>query len=253
MAPTAVPASPTRRGFGRPSLGAAMAIAAVLVLCPASAHAAAPANDNFADAIVLSNASLPVSDSASNVEATRETGEPEHANMNGGGSLWWRWTAPKTGTITIDTCGSDFDTLLGIYTGTSVDALTEVASSDDAPAQRCGQASGTAFRAHAGTTYSIAVDGFEGETGNVQLELHPPPANDDFANAATLPGDQPYVIATNLFAGSEPGEPLHAGFPAVHSVWWRWVAPTTARQRCRPAAPPSKRCWRCTPARRWTS
>ena len=183
----------------------------------------------------LSNSSLPVTQTASNVEATRETEEPEHANIDGGGSLWWRWTAAKTGTITIDTCGSDLDTLLGIYTGTSVDALTEVASSDDAAGHRCGVASGTNFRAQAGTTYSIAVDGSGGDTGDVTLRLEPPPANDDFADAATLPGDQPYVIATNLFAGSEPGEPLHAGFPAVHSVWWRWVAPydgTAQMQAC---------------------
>jgi Ca2+-binding RTX toxin-like protein len=235
MAPTAVHTSRARRGFARRLLGLSTAIAALMLLAPASALAAPPANDSFANALVLPGSPLPVTDSASNVEATRETGEPEHAHIEGGGSLWWRWTAPKTATITIDTCGSDFDTLLGIYTGTSVDALTEVASSDDAANDRCVVASGTTFRAQAGTTYSIAVDGFGGETGAVTLRLSPPPANDDFADAAALPSTGGQISATTLFAGSEPGEPLHAGFQGVHSVWWRWLPPangTATLQTC---------------------
>ena len=46
--------------------------------------------------------------------------------------MWFRWTAPVTGETTIETCGSDLDTLLAAYTGDAVNALTEVASNDDA-------------------------------------------------------------------------------------------------------------------------
>jgi Ca2+-binding RTX toxin-like protein len=183
--------------------------------------------DDFAFAQVLPDLPLPVFGFGSNRSASMESGEPSHAGELGGRSVWWRWTAQTTGTVTVDTCTTFFDTLLGIYTGTSVGGLTEVASNDDAPNDLCGTASGTAFRAQAGQTYSIAVDGFNGASGDVHLRLQPPPANDDFANAVSLISKfgHAQVSGTNMFAGWEPGEPLHAGFPGVHSVWWRWSPP----------------------------
>src|SRR5438552_1669252 len=86
---------------------------------------AAPANDNFANRIVLSGNS--VGTTGTTVAATKEAGEPNHAGNPGGHSIWWSWTAPATGDVTIDTAGSAFDTLLGVYTGASVSALTLVA------------------------------------------------------------------------------------------------------------------------------
>ncbi len=75
-----------------------------------------PANDNFADAEELSGL-LPLTQAGSNVDATKEPGEPDHAGGAGGSSVWYRWTAAASGPVTIDTCASDFDTLLGVYTG----------------------------------------------------------------------------------------------------------------------------------------
>ena len=40
-----------------------------------------------------------------------------------GQSVWYRWTAPANGPWAFDTRGSSFDTLLGIYTGSSVGGL----------------------------------------------------------------------------------------------------------------------------------
>ena len=183
--------------------------------------------DDFAFAQTLPDIPLPVFGFGSNRLASKESGEPLHAGELGGRSVWWRWTAQTTGTVTVDTCTTFFDTLLGVYTGTSVGGLTEVASNDDAPNDLCGTASATAFRAQAGQTYSIAVDGYNGASGDVTLRLQPPPANDDFANAVSLTSKYGHdqVSGTNMFAGWEPGEPLHAGFSGVHSVWWRWSPP----------------------------
>ena len=55
-----------------------------------------------------------------NVGATKQAGEPNHAGNAGGASVWYKWTAPVTGTATVSTAGSNFDTLLGVYKGTSV-------------------------------------------------------------------------------------------------------------------------------------
>jgi Ca2+-binding RTX toxin-like protein len=137
------------------------------------AGAAAPPNDMFADAAVLSG----TADSAvsTTVDATKEAGEPDHAGISGGASIWFRWQAPSDGLASVELCGSDYDTLLGVYTGAAVDALTEVAANDD----YCGAQSGTTFDATSGTVYRIAVDGFGGLTGGVvlQLTLSPPSAS----------------------------------------------------------------------------
>ena len=72
---------------------------------------------------------LPASATGTNVDATTESGEPEpEENTPGGHSVWWSWTAPADGDVTVDTCGSDFDTMLAVYTGSSVEALTPVAT-----------------------------------------------------------------------------------------------------------------------------
>ena len=66
--------------LGRRSLLAAFALAAFLWLCLGdTASAAAPANDNFANAAALSG--LPANATGTNVDATNESGEPEHAGI----------------------------------------------------------------------------------------------------------------------------------------------------------------------------
>jgi hypothetical protein len=135
----------------------------------------APSNDNFADRITLSGSSA--STTGSNAGYTKEVGEPSHAGDSGGASAWWTWTAGSAGTLTISTSGSDFDTLLAVYTGSSVSGLTEVASNDD----YVGLTSRVSFSVTSGTTYQIAVDGYSGATGNIALSLSfvaasPPPA-----------------------------------------------------------------------------
>ena len=133
-------------------------------------RAAAPANDNFANRIAITGATATVT--GANTGATRETGEPLHAANRGGHSVWWTWTAPTSGTVTIDTIGSNFDTLLAVYTGGSVSGLTAVlnGSNDDSPAGNT-QTSRVTFAVTAGTVYQIAVDGYNGLAGNIAMHL----------------------------------------------------------------------------------
>src|SRR5262249_62112666 len=100
---------------------------------------AAPANNNFNNAIALSG--IAVTTTGSNVGANKQRapfpppGEPNHAGNPGGASVWWTWTAPVSGPTIIDTAGSSFNTLLAVYTGTvafpSPLTLTNLASNDD--------------------------------------------------------------------------------------------------------------------------
>jgi hypothetical protein len=124
----------------------------------------APSNDDFVNAQLLSGAAGRVTGTTEG--ATRQAGEPGHAGQAGGASVWYRWTPPATGTAAIDTIGSGFDTLLAVYTGSNVAALTAVASNDDFAGPG---ASRVTFPAVAGATYRIAVDGYAGAAGSVVL------------------------------------------------------------------------------------
>jgi hypothetical protein len=140
----------------------------VVVLRSATPGFAAPANDSFANAISLSG--LVVTTTGSSVGATKEPSEPNHGGNNGGASVWWTWTAPDTGLTTIDTFGSSYDTLLGVYVGTAVNQLTTIASNDDSLSLQ----SLVTFNAVAGTVYRIAVDGFGNSRGSITLHLRGP-------------------------------------------------------------------------------
>ena len=129
---------------------------------------AVPVNDNFSSAQVFSGSSGTAT--GTNINATKEAGEPNHAGDAGGGSVWFQWTAPDTGVATIDTLTSNFDTLLATYTGSAVGSLTAVpGGSNDDDAESGTRQSKVTFNAVAGTVYRIAVDGWGGETGSITL------------------------------------------------------------------------------------
>ena len=136
-------------------------------------------NDNFANAFLLvgcSGAAL-----GTNLNATREGAEPNHLSLsnNGGGthSLWYEWQAPSSGSVNFTTAGSAYDTVLAVYTGTSINTLSVVAQNDDipdVPGQPHQVTSSVTFSVVAGNIYRIAVDGFNnggdgGDMGTLKL------------------------------------------------------------------------------------
>ena len=173
--------------------------------------------NQFASPTVVSGATGSVN--GTNVGATVETGEPNHAGVAGGKSVWYQWTAPATGPVTIDTIGSAFDTLLAVYTGTAVNALTAKASNDDSG----GVQSKVTFTATAGTSYRIAVDGKAGAAGAVTLRWDQ--FNDNFAAARVISGQSGTATATTVGATRESGEPTHGGTGGARSIWFTYTAP----------------------------
>src|SRR5262249_30323743 len=99
-----------------------------------------PANDDFAAAATPSGSSGAAS--ATSLFAPLEPGESAHAGSPAGHSVWWNWTASAAGQASFQTSGSGFDTVLGVYTGTSVTALTPKAENDN------GTGLGTASRVY---------------------------------------------------------------------------------------------------------
>lgn len=124
-----------------------------------------PPNDFFTNSTVL-NTSSNIMALGTNVLATTESGEPSKiAGDTGGHSLWWNWTAPSNGVAIINTDGSTFSTLLGVYTGDSISSLKPVAANAN------GKNSQVKFNASAGTKYQILVEGRNNSIGDVELNL----------------------------------------------------------------------------------
>jgi hypothetical protein len=121
-------------------------------------------NDHFSAATSITGATGSIQ--GSNAGATKEPGEPDHAGDAGGHSVWYRWTAPASGTAWFDTFGSEFDTLLAVYCGSRVSSLDHVAANDDAGGSRQSR---VRFRAAAGSEYMVAVDGYARNTGAIVL------------------------------------------------------------------------------------
>jgi Ca2+-binding RTX toxin-like protein len=198
-------------------------VAALFLLAVPSAMSAqlAPPNDDLADAVSLEPTGGFVR--ANNVNATAELLEPNHAGIAGGKSIWYTWTAPLDGSIphVAFIAGGDFDTLLAVYTGATVGTLTPVASNDDVAG--FGGGSGVSFATVAGTTYRIALDGYNGKSGVAFLEWHESPANDNFAEAVVLPGGSGSRTGdTANGATTELGEDV---FASLQSVWYQWTPP----------------------------
>ena len=126
-------------------------------------------NDSFRNRFPLAGSSNTLS--SLNRLATKEPGEPNHAGNIGGSSIWFSWTAAAPGSVTISTIGSGFDTLLGVYIGSALDQLQPIAADDD---NGGNLTSSVSFEAAAGVTYQIAVDGYGGASGTIQLNISMP-------------------------------------------------------------------------------
>lgn len=136
-------------------------------------------SDNFVDATNLNDNNWP--SAVSILTFTAETNEPGHKSNGNTGALksaWWKWTAPADGFCTLDTMAQFddqhvYDTILAVYTGTAVDALTRVAANsnhDTSLSYASSSASSVTFYATAGVTYHIAVDG--SSAGSVNANNH---------------------------------------------------------------------------------
>ncbi|HYC56145.1 MAG TPA: thrombospondin type 3 repeat-containing protein [Candidatus Binatia bacterium] len=126
---------------------------------------AQPANDNFANRLTIS--STPYTNSQDTSSATVEPDEQTEMCGGEGGSIWYRYTPSGTGTVIADTNGSSFDTVLTVFTGSSLSNLVAYACNDDWGSLQ----SYMPFHVQSGTTYYIRVNGYNGARGSVVFHL----------------------------------------------------------------------------------
>lgn len=136
--------------------------------CALPAQAAPPPNDAFIQPATI--AGFPAFATGTNVDATLEVGEPDPDNYQGEvqASVWYQWTAPVTTNVQVNTLGSDFDTVLAVWTGSALNALGMLADND----QFYGtDQSAVTIPVVQGLTYRIAVYGWFSSRGSIRLNI----------------------------------------------------------------------------------
>jgi hypothetical protein len=220
-----------------------------LVAACAPPAAAAPANDAFAAADPLA---VGTEVSASNVDATVEPGEPNPSNSSQAGtcltiadgpdcgtSVWYAFQPSSSGQYTIETCdgGTDFNSVLGVYTGT-LGSPTEIGYSYQGPACPgvAGGSSQLTFNATGGTLYHVDVTGYYAEQGSFLLRAYPGPAHARPTPDTEVIRESSLSDAINT-RQSSPG--VHSGPRRTASFALRSTAPGASFECSLDGAPPA--------------
>ncbi|MDX1991648.1 MAG: S8 family serine peptidase [bacterium] len=156
------------------------------------------ANDDFNTATTVN--ALPYTVQQETTEATTAGDDPQPTCLTISTftipptkTVWYRYTAPGAGSVTITTEGSQngYDTLLAVYTG-SRGSLSQVACNDNIGANYSNVASRVQLNVTAGTTYHVmvsdgAIGGLYGGTGGT-LRLN-------ISGTVTQPPTEPIVLS----------------------------------------------------------
>src|SRR6185295_15018986 len=122
-----------------------------------------------------------------------------------GPDIWFSYTAPATGIVSIDTQGSSFDTILSVHSGCPGVNANSIACNDDlAPPQRWSKVS---IPVAAGNTYKIRVAGYDTAVGEVQLNVGAVGAcyaNCDGSTGNPMLNANDFQCFLNKFAVSDP-------------------------------------------------
>lgn len=229
-----------------------IALAVVVAVGIAGLGAVAPAfadgADGFADRTAIG---VPETVTGDTTGATTESGEPRPPCADAGASFWFSLTATEAGIIEISSAGSEFDTVLAVYSGDDLATLRGVACNDDHQGSTRAK---VRFDAVAGTAYAVQLSGYRllgllPDEGAFQLatrviapeptpEPSPDPVpgtvNDMFATPTELTGRTVDATGDLTNATIEAGEPGYcprpeydwAGSAIESSIWYRYTAVT---------------------------
>jgi hypothetical protein len=91
--------------------------------------------------------------------------------------VWYRYTPTFDGTLSLDTCGSTFDTILAVYPGSSCPGtqVSAIACNDDAAGSgpcASGFTSYLSVGVTAGQSYMIRAGGYSNDAGDLTLHVN---------------------------------------------------------------------------------
>lgn len=187
-----------------------------------------PAFDEFSGATVINT--FPFATRVDTTLATSNPSDPIHTctKQRDSNTVWFKFTPTFTGNLQITTVGSNYDTVLAVYTGTlTVDR--EVACNDDAT--QFIQQSTVNLAVSANVGYIIEVSGYGDSSpgGTLVLTLS---ANDQVATATPIAA-LPFTITQDTrLATSVDSDPQHSctnGSKDSKTVWFSYRAGFTGR------------------------
>ena len=165
-----------------------------------------PANDNLASAVAVPEP-LPYRDNRATSVASTEPNElvdPPDTCVPIGRTVWYSYTPSQNHLVSATTTGSNFDTVIAVYTGDTLSGLTEVACDDDTDVD---PTSAVQFVASAGIPYRIQPGGYLGDSGNLIFNLNVDTSDTD--------GDGFTDESEGLYIGTSPSDPCgNDGWPA---------------------------------------
>ncbi|MDM8568830.1 hypothetical protein QUF50_04850 [Thiotrichales bacterium HSG1] len=187
---------------------------------------AAPVNDNLDDAINISK--LPYTNTQDTSDSTTEPSESYPTCSFSEASVWYQYNPTIDEKIVFDTYGSDYDTVLGIWTGEQ-HPLTRITCNDNGTEEDIQSQLSTEL--NAGTKYFIGINGFNKETGKLTFNAKSlgvsESNNDDLTNAIeikTLPYTSTQSVDT---ATIDSNETLSiCATSSYNSVWYQYESTT---------------------------
>lgn len=221
-----------------------------------------PQNDEFENAIAIQT--YPFTATAETTEATTANDDPLltcslSGPRTGSSSVWYKFTAPTSGIVNIDTHGSDYDTMLGVWTGAR-GALQSVACHDDTNGS--DRTSQVVAALTSGTTYYVEVVDYRvaGASSNAKPDIASPdeasgasaaasvgtltlhldftpttvPPNDDFSQATSITTETFTANVNTLAATHAQDDPAFpcattGARPGSASVWYKFVPPQNGK------------------------
>lgn len=194
-----------------------------------SASGATGSNDAFSGATAISSIPFEVSN-VSTTNASTEQGEIAPSCASIGKTVWYRYTPAANQIVSFETIGSNFDTVVGVYRGTSLGSLAEMSCDDDGGTS--GGSSVVNVVLNGGQTYYIQVGGFYNtQTGSVASGTLSFNARfgdpDPFSGALTI-SRLPFGIAnlSTVNATVQSGEFSPSCASLGRTAWFRYVAPS---------------------------
>jgi len=190
-------------------------VASTATLCP-------PVNDTCA------NATRILQDGTYNADTTLAGQEGSSTcEFAAAGDVYWLFTSPTTGTATINTCGSDFDTVLSIHSGCPATTANQITCNDQSLSCSNVNNSFLSFNATQGTTYIVRVVGWNGLRGNVVLNVDAPArATADSCGAGATPLVEDVETIGSLYDNTPSSQSDSCGGnSAQRDAWYRFISP----------------------------
>ncbi|MBZ0285120.1 MAG: S8 family serine peptidase [Anaerolineae bacterium] len=184
-----------------------------------------PTNDLLAYPVVITSQSF--ADHLLTRTSNNQTGVPALSGSCSGVSIgkdvWYRYDSTAAESLTLQTQGSAFDTVIAVWTGfPGTPAL--VGCNDNIAGSTQSRLT---FSAANGTSYYIQVGGKGGANGLLRLDMGRGLTHDLITNAKVV-GKLPYRDDANTDATGASGDPQPSCIPAwfgpLNSVWYRYTA-----------------------------